>query len=101
MALKRFSYSAEIKSKVIQFAKVNGNRAAERKFGPPPTEKIRDWLQEETLLKMPRQKKAMRGKSAKWPNLEGRQVDIKSAVINCSTLLCQWNQAAAYADFQI
>lgn len=72
MAQKRFSYSAEFKLKVIQFAKVNGNRAAERKFGPPPTEKtIRDWLrEEETLLKTPQQKKATRGESAKWPDLE-------------------------------
>ena len=39
---KRYSYDAGYKLKVIAYAE-NGNRAAERHFGPPPTEKtIRD-----------------------------------------------------------
>ncbi|KAH1166903.1 hypothetical protein KIL84_016075, partial [Mauremys mutica] len=56
------------------YAKEHGNRAAERQFGPSPTEcMIRQWRkQEEQLLKMPKKKKALRGKPAKWPNLEQR-----------------------------
>ena len=58
---KQFSYTASFKLKVIKYAKKHGNRAAERHFGPPPTENvIRLWRQqEEQLLKMPGQKKAM------------------------------------------
>lgn len=69
---KRFSYTASFKLTVIKFAKEHGNRAAERHFGPPPTESvIRLWRQqEEKLLQMPRQKKAMRGKPPKWPEVE-------------------------------
>ncbi|XP_045060478.1 general transcription factor II-I isoform X3 [Desmodus rotundus] len=84
---KRFSYTASFKLKVIKYAKKHGNRAAERHFGPPPTESvIRLWRQqEEKLLQMPRQKKAMRGKPPKWLeveeevktwNLEKRQTGI-------------------------
>ena len=69
---KRFSYTASFKLKVIKYAKKHGNRAAERHFGPPPTESvIRLWRQQEgKLLQMPRQKKAMRGKPPKWPEVE-------------------------------
>ena len=68
------SYSAKFKLNVISYAKEHGNRAAERQFGPPPTECIiRQWRkQEEQLLKMPKKKKALRGKPAKWANLEQR-----------------------------
>ena len=41
---KRYSYGAGYKLKVIPYAEEHGNRAAERNFGPPATEKtIRDW----------------------------------------------------------
>ena len=41
---KRYSYDAGYKVKVIPYAEEHGNRAAERHFGPPSTEKIiRDW----------------------------------------------------------
>ena len=41
---KRYSYDAGYKLKVIPYAEEHGNRAAERHFGPPPTEKIiRNW----------------------------------------------------------
>ena len=41
---KRYSYDAGYKLKVIPYAEEHGNRAAERHFGPPPTEKtIHDW----------------------------------------------------------
>ena len=55
------SYTANGKLQVIKYAKKHGDRAAERHFGPPPTENvIRSWRQqEEKLLQMPRQKKAM------------------------------------------
>ena len=58
---KQFSYTASFKLKVIKYAKKHGNRAAERHFGPPPTEGVsRLWRrQEEKLLQMPREKKAM------------------------------------------
>ncbi|KAF7235526.1 Zinc finger and SCAN domain-containing protein 16 [Varanus komodoensis] len=71
---KRTSYSAKFKLEVISYAKEHGNRAAERQFGRPPTEcMIRQWRkQEEQLLKMPEKKKALRGKPAKWPDLEQR-----------------------------
>ena len=37
---KRFSYTIAYKLQVIQYAKEHGNRAAERHYGPPPTEKM-------------------------------------------------------------
>ena len=41
---KRYSDHAGYKLKVITYAEEHGNRAAERHFGPPPTEKaIHDW----------------------------------------------------------
>ena len=69
---KRSSYSANFKLKVIQFAKEHGNKAAAREFGPPPTSAmIRRWrTEEEELSKLPRMKRAARGKSATWLNLE-------------------------------
>ena len=36
---KRYSYDVGYKLKVIPYAEQHGNRAAERHFGPPPTEK--------------------------------------------------------------
>ena len=70
--LKQFSYTASFKLKVTKYAKKYGNRVAERHSGPPPMESaIRLWRQqEETLLQMPRQKTAMRGKPPKWPEVE-------------------------------
>ena len=41
---KRYSYDAGYKFIVIAYAEEHGNRAAERHFGPPPTEKNHcDW----------------------------------------------------------
>ena len=41
---KRYSYDAGYKMKVIAYAEEHENRAAERHFSPPPTEKtIREW----------------------------------------------------------
>ena len=35
---KRYSYDTDYKLKVIAYAEEHGNRAAERHFGPSPTE---------------------------------------------------------------
>jgi len=41
---KRLSYSIAFKIEVVNYAEKHGNRAAERNFGSPPTEKmIREW----------------------------------------------------------
>lgn len=47
-------------------------RAAERHFGPPPTEKmIREWRkQEDQLQKADKSKHTFRGHAAKWPQLD-------------------------------
>ena len=41
---KRYSYDAGYKLKVIAYAEEHGNRAAEKHFDPPPTEKNHSWL---------------------------------------------------------
>ena len=49
---KRYSYDAGYKLKVIAYAEEHGNRAAERHFDPPPTEKtIRAWWASKEELK--------------------------------------------------
>lgn len=77
--IKRKCYSAKFKLKTVQFAKKEGNRAAERKYGV--CEKlVRDWRKQESLLKnMPKTKKANRSKPPRWPELEK---EIASFVIN-------------------
>lgn len=72
MPLKRKSYSAAYKLKVVKYAVENGNRAAERKFGV--SEKlVRDWRKAEVILSaMKKTKKARRGLKARWPVLEER-----------------------------
>jgi len=37
---ERFSYSIAFKIEVVNYAVKHGNRAAERRFGSPPTEKM-------------------------------------------------------------
>ncbi|XP_030066606.1 pogo transposable element with KRAB domain [Microcaecilia unicolor] len=73
---KRLSYKIPFKLEVVKYAKEHGNRAAERHFGPPPTEKmIREWRkQEDQLQKTDKTKQCFRGHAAKWPQLE---VDVK------------------------
>ncbi|KAG2459032.1 POGK protein, partial [Polypterus senegalus] len=73
---KRCTYKVGFKLEVIKYAKEHGNRAAERHFGPPPSEKmIREWQkQEDQLQKLDKSKQTLRGHAAKWPELE---VDIK------------------------
>ncbi|XP_073537612.1 uncharacterized protein, partial [Phyllobates terribilis] len=78
---KRLSYKVPFKLEVVKFAKQHGNRAAERHFGRPPTEKmIREWRkQENQLKKMDKTKRCLRGQSAQWPHLE---LEMKEWVIN-------------------
>lgn len=71
-AMKRKSYTAEFKLNVIEFAKVNTNRAAEKKFAI--SEKlVRDWRKAEDSLKaMNKNKRANRYMTPKWVKLEDR-----------------------------
>lgn len=71
-AKKRFCYSIAYKLDVIGYAKKNGNRAAERHFGSPPTEKmIREWRKQEDKLRLTNKKKHnLRQSKAKWVELE-------------------------------
>jgi hypothetical protein len=49
---RRYCYTIAFKCAVIEYAKEHGNRAAERQFGPQPTEKmIRTWRKQEQQLK--------------------------------------------------
>ena len=67
---KRQSYTVSDKLRIIQFAEQNGNRAAEREFGVSESN-VRLWRKsKENLEKMPRLKRANRGKKASWPELE-------------------------------
>ncbi|XP_035228767.1 uncharacterized protein LOC118200886 [Stegodyphus dumicola] len=73
---KRLAYKVAFKLEVIKFAKEHGNRAAERHFGPPTTEKmIREWRkQEDQLQKLDKSKHTLRGPTVKWSELE---VEVK------------------------
>ena len=101
---KRMSYTAEFKLEAIKYAKDNGNRAAERKYGP--TEKmIRDWRKkEETLKTIPKTKRACRGSEAKWPQLgeasETWIVDKRNSGNSVSTkmILCEARKMGAEKD---
>ncbi|XP_069593726.1 bromodomain testis-specific protein [Ranitomeya imitator] len=68
------------KTQVIKYAEEHGNRAAERHFGPPPTEKmIREWRkQEDELQKAGKSRSGLRRRGAKWPELD---VDVKEWII--------------------
>ena len=68
--VKRQSYTVSEKLRIIQFAEQHGNRAAEREFGVSESN-VRLWRKsKENLEKMPRLKRANRGKKAAWPELE-------------------------------
>ena len=67
---KRQSYTVSDKLRIIHFAEENGNRAAESEFGVSESN-VRLWRKsKENLEKMPRLKRANRGKKAAWPELE-------------------------------
>ena len=58
---RRLSYSIAFKIEVVNYAEKHGNRAAERRFGSPPTEKmIREWRkQSKYLIKADKRKKKL------------------------------------------
>ena len=67
---KRQSYTVSDKLRIINFAEQHGNRSAEREFGVSESN-VRLWRKsKENLEKMPRLKRANRGKKAAWPGLE-------------------------------
>ena len=67
---RRTSYTAALKLEVVEYAKENGNCAAERKFGI--SEKLaRDWRKKEDALRIiKKMKRALRGKKPRWGALE-------------------------------
>ena len=56
---RRLSYIIAFKIEVVNYAEKHGNRAAETRFGSPPTEKmIREWRkQRKDLIKADKSKK--------------------------------------------
>ena len=67
---KRQSYTVSDKLRIINFAEQHGHLAAEREFGVSESN-VRLWRKsKENLKKMPRLKRANRGKKAAWPELE-------------------------------
>ena len=81
VAGKRLSYTISYKLRVVEYAKENGNRAAARAFGPPPTEKmIRVRRQQEQQLKSAKKDNHyLRCPAPHWPVLE---IAVKTWVIN-------------------
>ena len=72
---KRQSYTVSDKLQIINFAEQHGNRAAKREFGVSESN-VRLWRRtKENLQKMPRLKRANRGKKAAWPELEKDLLD--------------------------
>jgi len=58
---RRLSYSIAFKIEVVNYAEKHGNRAAERRFGSPPTEKMtREWRKQmKDLIKTDKSKKKL------------------------------------------
>jgi len=69
---RRLSYSIAFKIEVVNYAEKHGNRAAERRFGSPPTEMmIWEWRkQRKDLIKADKSKKTLRSCAPKWPKRE-------------------------------
>lgn len=66
----RASYTASFKLRVVAYAVEKGNRAAGKQFSIDES-CVRRWRsQREKLLKTPRNKRALRGRSAAFPELE-------------------------------
>lgn len=103
--IKRSSYNAAFKLEVVEFAIVNGNRAAERKFNV--SEKmVRDWRRtKDSLLLMKRTKKANRGHAARYPEIEKSVVEfVLSERAKCravSTLQIQMKAKEMASDLKI
>jgi len=64
--------SIAFETEVVNYAEKHGNRAAERHFGTPPTEKmIQEWRkQRKDVIKADKSKKTLRSCAPKWPKLE-------------------------------
>ena len=70
MASRRASYTAEFKLQTVRYALKNGNRAAGREFNVDE-KMVRNWRKNESALElMPRNKRANRTGSTKFPQLE-------------------------------
>ena len=68
--MSRRAFTASFKLSVCKVAEEEGNRAAGRKFDVSESN-IRRWRAEKpTLNDMPKTKKALRGGTAKWPEME-------------------------------
>jgi transposase-like protein len=66
----RKSYTAETKLKILAFAEIHGYRAAGREFDCDD-KSIREWRNDKEVLKvLPKNKRARRGRSAVWPEIE-------------------------------
>lgn len=66
----RKSYTAETKLKILAFAEIHGFRAAGREFGCDD-KSIRQWSNNKDVLEvLPKNKRARRGRSAIWPEIE-------------------------------
>lgn len=75
MSNKRKSYTANLKLKIVNYAEVHGNRNSGRKFGVDE-KSIREWRKiKDKLENLPRNKRACRGNSARWPTLETNLVN--------------------------
>ncbi|XP_023413203.1 zinc finger protein 263 isoform X7 [Loxodonta africana] len=92
--IKRKSYTADFKLKVVARAEETSNRAAAREFKVGESS-IREWRKEKKELeKMNPQKRACRGPKAKWPELEN---DLKEWIISRR----EQNQAVSAVTIQI
>ena len=70
MGIKRQSYSAKTKLEAIEFAEINGNRAAAREYNVSE-KSIREWRLNKNAIKlMNPTKRALRGSNAHWESLE-------------------------------
>jgi len=69
---RRLSYSIAFKTEVVNYAEEHANRAAERRFVSPWTERIIwEWRkQRKNLIKADKSKKTLCSCAPKWPKLE-------------------------------
>ena len=69
---RRLSYSIAFKIEVVNYVEKHGNRAAERRFGSPLTEKvIREWRkQRKVLIKTDKSKKTLSSCAPNGQNLK-------------------------------
>ena len=67
----QLSYNIAFKIEVVDYTEKHGNRAAERHFGSPPTDMIREWRkQRKDLIKADKSKKTSRSCAPKWQKLK-------------------------------